>query len=219
MFLLCVSSAFAGFFDSNTALINGNQLHEAACAVGDDNNTSEWDIKSLYSCETKKLYVPYQLWSGSKWNGDKESSCTHEANSTFYVNGTSGTTIKGPEEWENPESLDTVMIWKREKLNGTKQQYFACNEKGIGRVYDSRRGGRYYGLGRCKFPAGHGWEIGKQRICKSTAIEIIKIEIDSKKSLVGIEFKWWYESRDGEFVHDHTYRYEPNIGSVNAWKQ
>lgn len=219
MLLISVSSSFADVIDKNSNLVSAIELHQAACSSLDDINESPWDIKSLYNCKTKTLFVPYQLWTGMKWNGDQGSSCMHEADSTFYVNGKSGTRIKGPEEWRNPKTLDSLKVWKREKLDGSKKQYFACNNKGIGRVYDSRKKGRNYDFGRCKFPAGHGWEIGKQRKCKSTAIEIIKVELDSNKSLSAIEFKWWYQSRDGEYVHDHTYRYEPNIGNVSAWEQ
>jgi hypothetical protein len=219
IFMITVESAYAGFFDNNTSLENSNDLHEIACTKEKGNNSSLWNISSLYDCKTKTIFIPYQLWSGAKWDGNKDSSCIHKADSTFYVNGKSGTTIKGPEDWENPKTSEIIKIWKREKLNGSKQQYFTCNKKGIGRVYDSRKGGRYYDNGRCKFPAGYGWEIGKQRKCNSTAIEIIKIEIDSENNLEGLEFKWWYQNRNGDFVHDHTYRYEPNIGSVNAWKQ
>jgi hypothetical protein len=189
IFVMTVSSSYAGSIDNNSYLESAIELHQAACSEVDDSNESPWDIKSLYNCEAKNLFVPYQLWTGAKWNGDQDSDCMHEADSTFYVNGTSGTTIKGPVEWENPKTLNTLNIWKREKLDDSK------------------------------FPAGQGWEIGKKRECKSTAIEIVKVEIDSNKSLSAIEFKWWYQSRSGEYVHDHTYRYEPNIGNVNAWQQ
>lgn len=121
-------------------------------------------------------------------------------------------------EWKDPKTQNTLKIWKRNKLDDGKQQYFTCNSKGIGCVYDSRKKERSYELGRCKFPAGHGWELGKQRKCKSTAIEIVKVEIDTNKNLSAIEFKWWFQNKRGEYIHDHTYRYEPNIGNVNAWK-
>lgn len=219
VFFITLSSSHAGTRETNSELESTLELHQAACSGGDDLNESPWDIRSLYSCETKKLFVPYQLWTGATWNGNQDSNCMHEADSTFYVNGTSETKISGPLEWSNPKTLDTLKVWKREKLKDAKQQYFTCNNKGIGRVYDSRNGGRYFDSGRCKFPAGKGWELGKQRKCKSTAIEIVKVEIDSSRNLSAIEFKWWYQSRNGEYVHHHTYRYEPNIGNVNAWKQ
>lgn len=196
-----------------------NDIYAIACSDKANKGESPWHISQLYNCEKKELFIPYQLWTGAKWDGNKNSSCMHEANTSFYVNRTSGTTIKGPEKWKNPETEKVETVWKREKMNGSKQQYFTCNEKGIGRVYDSRRGGRYYDSGRCKFPAGYGWEVGKQRRCRNTAIEISKIELDSKNNLSAIEFKWWYENRNGDYIHDHTYRYEPNIGCVNAWKQ
>jgi len=133
------------------------------------------------------------------------------------VNGTSGTTIKGPKKWHHPNLDKELEVWYREKINGSKQQYFVCHEKGIGRVYDSRRG--TYSLGRCKFPAGFGWKFGVQRDCNETAIEITKVELDEKANLVAIEFDWMFENSDGDLIHDHTYRYQPNVGSVNAWEQ
>jgi len=141
----------------------------------------------------------------------------HKSDTLFYVNGKSATKIKGPKKWRHPWLGKELDVWYREKVNGSKQQYFTCHEKGIGRVYDSRRGN--YSLGRCKFPAGFGWQIGVQRDCTETAIEISKIELDENANLVALEFKWWFENSDGDLIHDHTYRYKPNIGSVNAWEQ
>lgn len=180
---------------------------------------SPWHISNLYDCKKSELFIPYQLWTGEKWHGDKYGSCMHDADTQFYVNAKSGTTIKGPKKWVNPKTNNIIEVWSREKMSGSKQQYFACNDKGIGRVFDSRKGGKYYRQGRCKFPAGFGWEVGKKRKCLNTAIEITKLEFDSEKNLSGIEFKWWYKNRSGNYIHDHTYRYEPNVGSVKAWKQ
>ena len=219
MLLITVSSSFAEISTNNSILLSAEALHQAACVEIDDTNASPWSINSLYNCETKQLFIPYQLWTGARWNGDRNSHCMHEADATFYVNGTSETKINGPIDWIHPKTKKTLRVWTRQKQKGAKQQYFTCNSKGIGRVYDNRKQGRYFDLGRCKFPAGKGWAVGKQRKCQSTAIEIVKVELDAKKSLAAIEYKWWYQSRNGKFVHDHTYRYEPNIGNVNAWKQ
>ncbi|BAS68369.1 MAG: hypothetical protein DSY43_04680 [Gammaproteobacteria bacterium] len=197
---------------------NKAELHKLACQ-GERKSNSPWHIINLYNCEENTLFIPYQLWSGADWNGDKNSACMHKANTSFYVNENSGTTIKGPKKWLNPKTNQEIEVWFREKMNGSKQQFFTCNEKGIGRVYDSRRGGRYYKLGRCKFPAGFGWSIGVQRKCKSTMIEIIKIDLNSDNDLSAIEFKWWYKNKKGKHIHDHTYRYEAGYGSTNAWKQ
>ena len=64
------------------------------------------------------------------------------------------------------------------------------HETGIGRVYDSR-GPRYYESGRCRFPAGYGWQVGTRRSCRSTAIEITGIGMDDTGHLEELIFKWW----------------------------
>lgn len=192
-------------------------LHSIACESADQLVSSPWGIANLYDCETDTLFIPYQLWSGALWDGNKAAGCMHVADTTFYVNGISGTVISGPEKWQYPPLDIELDVWTRDKLNGSKSQYFTCHEKGIGRVHDSRRG--YYPLGRCKFPAGFGWPIGVRRECRETAIEITKVELDVESRLAALEFKWWFENSNGQLIHDHTYRYEPNIGSVNAWRQ
>ena len=184
------------------------------------NNNSPWNINNLYSKNDKSFFIPYQLWTGAKWDGDKNKKCTHQVDNTFYVNGKDPTKITGTTKWESPETGEVYDIWKREKLNRHKEQYFVCHDKGIGRVFDSRRGGRYSDIGKCKFPAGYGWKIGERRECLKTAIEITQIDFDKENNLTGIEFKFWYQSRkSGNLVLDHKYRYEPNIGMIRADKQ
>ena len=60
IFLITVSSSYAGFIDNNSGLVSAIELHQAACSEFDDSNESPLDIKSLYNCETKTLFVPYQ---------------------------------------------------------------------------------------------------------------------------------------------------------------
>ena len=202
------------WFSSNT-ITNDNkaQLYKLACE-DKQKSSSSWNISNLYNCQTKTMFIPYQLWTGMDWDGDKDADCMHQADSYFDVNDNSSTTIRGTNKWTNPKTNNELEVWFREKVSGSKQQYFACHDKGIGRVYDSRRGGKYYKTGRCKFPAGYGWQIGKQRKCKSTAIEIIKVDLNSDNDLSAIEFKWWYKSRKhNKYIHDHTYRYEVGYGS------
>ncbi|MBF0195237.1 MAG: hypothetical protein HQL71_11815 [Magnetococcales bacterium] len=196
-----------------------NKIQSLAC--GDSQKVkdgSPWNITNLYDCQKKQLFIPYQLWTGVKWDGNKDSNCIHKADSTFWVNDVSGTTIKGPKEWKHPETDENMAIWVRAKIDGSKQQYFVCHEKGIGRVYDSRKP-KYYEVGRCKFPAGFGWKVGKKRSCDSTAIEITNIELDDKHNLQAIYFNYWNIGYSGSYVLDHKYRYVPNKGMTNAWKQ
>ena len=137
----------------------------------------------------------------------------HTANSSFNVDGNSETTIRGPEQWLNPKSGKVELVWIRLKLDNSKVQFFTCHEKGIGRVYDSRKP-KYYLSGRCKFPAGYNWNILKKRACGNTAIRITQIGIDEFGELTHIIFKWWVTG-----ILDHVYRYAPNYGMTNAWEQ
>ena len=207
--------ALALFFPG-CATVNSNKetetLHKLACSEPKKSD-SVWNIKNLYNCTSKELFVPYQLWTGVNWDGNKNASCMHPADKLFTVNRDSRTTIKGPKKWVNPRTGRTETIWSREKTDGSKQQYFVCHEKGIGRVYDSR-GPRYWDSGRCKFPAGHGWKLSVRRYCISTSIEITKISLDRNQNLSALEFKWWTRS-----TLSNKYRYVPNKGMTNAWSQ
>lgn len=171
-------------------------------------SNSPWNIKNLYNPKDDSIFLPYQLWTGMNWDGNKSASCMHKATSYFSVNGSSDTTITGPHDWQGNK------VWYREKTDGSKQQYFICNSKGIGRVYDSRYPSRVYLTGRCKFPAGYGWKIGIKRDCTATSIKITKMEFNSNYDLSAIEFEWITNG-----YHDHTYRYETFYGMRNAWKQ
>ena len=176
---------------------------------------SPWHISNIYNCENKSFFIPYQLWTGMDWDGDKNASCEHESNSSIYVNGKSGTTIKGMTDFKDPNTGIKAKIWKREKMNGSKQQYFTCNENGIGRIYDKRGNKeRYFDLGRCKFPAGYNWKIEEMRECVDNSIEITNITFYDNKNLHSIEFKWFTKK-----TYDHKYKYVRGTGMTNAWKQ
>ena len=192
---------------------SAQDFHKLACASYPP-SSSPWHVGKLYDCKTRELFVPYQLWTGAKWDGRKEGPCMHKADTTFIVNNGSMTRIWGPKKWRNPKTDKEEMVWVREKVQGWKEQYFTCHAKGIGRLYDSRRP-RYYRNGRCKFPAGHGWKIGVRRDCLKTSLEITHVGLDDKGHLSEIKFKYW--SRRDRL--DHIYRYVPNQGMTNSWKQ
>ena len=199
MIVLCASAAAA------------ESIHERACAGPPDE--AAWHISNLYDCQSRTLYIPYHLWTGMPWDGRKDSPCMHKAYKVFLVNNRSQTSIRGPESWTHPKTSETLQIWVREKARRHKVQYFVCHERGIGRVYDSRRE-RFSRVGRCKFPAGHGWKVGERRECRSTAIEITQVDLDDDGLLARLEFKYFSRGR-----LDHVYRYVPEQGMTNAWKQ
>jgi len=188
-------------------------LHAAACATPAPTPSSPWHISRLYDCKERSLYIPYALWTGAAWDGNRASPCMHDANSRFNVNGSSWTTINGPSEWRHPDSGETYQVWTRAKVNGSKTQLFTCHASGIGRLYDSR-GERVYSPGRCKFPAGAGWRLHTRRFCVDTSIEVSGVELTPENELASLSFKWWF----GDTL-DHIYRYAPERGMLEAWRQ
>lgn len=217
---ILTNSAFLFIFILLSGCVTGNvitkeksaNLYDSVCKKG-IGGASPWNLKQLFDCNTQSYFIPYQIWTGGEWNGDKNAACMHKADLYFTVNNNSTTTIKGPHDWVNPNTGEHVQVWERSKTNGSKTQRFACHAKGIGRVYDSR-GPRYYDVGRCKFPAGYGWKIGERRSCRGTSIEITSITVDENNNLENLTFKWW----SGSYL-DHIYVYAPNQGMLTAWKQ
>ncbi len=187
-------------------------LHDIACEK-DQTTLTPWSLAQLYDCSTRVLFIPYQLWTGAPWDGNRDAPCMHSADTRFTVNEFSDTTIQGPSTWMNRVTGVTDSVWVRTKVSGTKVQYFTCHEKGIGRVHDNRWNVTW-APGRCKFPAGYGWRLSERRYCVDTSIEILAIEKNDKRELTSIEFKWWYDEN-----FDHIYKYVPNYGMLNAWKQ
>lgn len=208
-FLLGLATPAWAWNEETTA----ESFHKLACASYPP-SSSPWHVGNLYDCGTRKMFVPYQLWTGAEWDGRKDGPCMHKADTTFTVNNRSETRIWGPKKWRNPKTDKEEMVWVREKVQGFKEQYFTCHEKGIGRLYDSRRP-RYYRTGRCKFPAGQGWKIHSKRDCLKTSLKITHVGLDDKGRLKELEFEYW--SRRDRL--DHIYRYVPNLGMTNAWKQ
>lgn len=189
-----------------------DSFYKLACA-GYPPSSSPWHVGNLYDCKTRKMFVPYQLWTGAEWDGRKDGPCMHKADTTFDVEGGGLTRIWGPKKWSNIESGEDELVWVREKITRYKVQYFTCHQDGIGRVYDSRYP-KYWYPGRCKFPAGREWKIRSRKDCEGTALEITHVGLDAKGHLEEIEFKYWSRDR-----LDHIYRYVPKQGMTNAWKQ
>ncbi len=75
----------AGYVSADQGSVKPRPLtnYEAAC-VEPATSTSPWNIKNLYDCENRSLFIPYQLWTGADWDGAKDAPCMHTANSLFY---------------------------------------------------------------------------------------------------------------------------------------
>lgn len=185
-------------------------------------NKSAWHIDNLYDCESNTFFIPYQLWSGAEFDGNKKTSKSHQVNNTGFATYNSSTKpkpvhIKGTIKYINKETNkeNSVYVRKNESKGISKTQYFVANDMGIGRVYDDREGGRTFNGKGIKFPAGFGWQLGKRRLAtdiengseRTTEIEITKMSFNDKQELKSITFKWW---SNGNL--DHSYTYTVNNG-------
>jgi hypothetical protein len=231
--------ALASGFPTASAAADSDEIRAAACGAVSAARPSPWHVANLFDCKTGTFFIPYQLWAGARWDGNKAAACMHtvgrewditdhrtvptDDGDTRDVVRPSRTFVKGPVRWTNPETGEVLNIWERHKSGGRKLQRFACHPKGIGRVTDFRKTPSWrtpQPVGRCKFPAGHGWALGKKRECLATAIEITKVELDADKTLAAITFKWWVRrGRSTELYFDHIYRYARERGATDAWAQ
>ncbi len=189
-----------------------------------------WSKQNVYDPETDTYYIPYHLWTGAYWDGNKnENVILHSADTVFWVNGTYETHIKGPEIWRHPYLDKEFKVYRRTKSNRDKVQLFVFHENGIGRVYDHRPTRSYdrYSDGKeVKFPAGWGWKIGvpqtfsftiwdngKKR-SRMTTIEITAIEFDHESVMTALKYNY---SVNG--ILDHKYVYRPRNGMAVAREQ
>ena len=189
-----------------------------------------WSKQNVYDPETDTYYIPYHLWTGAYWDGNKnENVILQSADTVFLVNGVSETRINGPETWRHPYLDKEFKVYRRTKSNRDKVQLFVFHENGIGRVYDhrpTRSYDRYYDGKEVKFPAGWGWKIGvpqtfsftiwdngKKR-SMTTTIEITAIEFDHESVMTALKYNY---SVNG--ILDHKYVYSPRKGMVVAREQ
>lgn len=201
--LLSLASLFLiSCSQDNQKMVN---FHQQVCALPDaTQETSPWHIRHLYDCDTGNLFLPYQLWTGAAWNGDKDASCMHEADITNYRNRR----LQGPVEWKNLKTGEIETTWRVSRPSGVVR-HFSCNSKGIGRRHDNRKPNYVYWNDRCAFPAGFGWEVGKKRHCLKTTIEITHIRLDDNHNLDSITYDWWIKDK-----YDHQFTYQANASRV-----
>ena len=189
-----------------------------------------WSKQNVYDPETDTYYIPYHLWTGAYWDGNKnENVILHSADTVFLVNGVSETRINGPETWRHPYLDKEFKVYRRTKSNRDKVQRFVFHENGIGRVYDhrpTRSYDWYYDGKEVKFPAGWGWKIGAPQTFSftiwaygkkqswTTTIEITAIEFDHESVMTALKYNY---SVNG--ILDHKYVYRPRKGMVVAREQ
>ena len=158
-------------------------------------------------------FIPLELFTGGEIRNDTEIKFT-KANLVF--GDKKRKKITGPEDWEHPNTGEKIKVYKRTRKgqSGLKTQLFTITNDGqcIGRVWDSRRGGRVIKNG-CKFPLGV-WKEGETRtFLGSSGGKTRKIELKilklGKKQKDSVKFNWKYYDGSGKLMDDNDYTFSP----------
>ena len=158
-------------------------------------------------------FIPLELFTGGDIREDKEIKFT---NANLVFGEKKRKKIVGPENWKNPQTGETIKVYKRTRKgqNGLKTQLFTVTNDGqcIGRVWDSRRGGRVIKNG-CKFPLGV-WKEGETRSFEGTSggkprkIELTILKL-GKKQKDKVKFNWKLYDGRGKLMDDNDYTFSP----------
>jgi hypothetical protein len=164
-------------------------------------------------------FIPLELFTGGEIRDDTEIKFT-KANLVFGEKKRKK--IVGPEDWKNPQTGKLIKVYKRTRKgqSGVKTQLFTVTNDGqcIGRVWDSRRGGRIIVNG-CKFPLGV-WKEGETRSFEGSSggkprkieLKILKL---GKKQNSSIKFNWkLYNMKNGKLMDDNDYTFSPGKAMV-----
>ena len=158
-------------------------------------------------------FIPLELFTGGEIRNDTEIKFT-KANLVF--GDKKRKKIIGPEDWEHPNTGEKIKVYKRTRKgqSGLKTQLFTITNDGqcIGRVWDSRRGGRVIKNG-CKFPLGV-WKEGETRTFigssggKSRKIELKILKL-GKKQKDSVKFNWKLYDGSGKLMDNNDYTFSP----------
>ena len=158
-------------------------------------------------------FISLELFTGGDIREDKEIKFT---NANLVFGEKKRKKIVGPEDWKNPQTGETIKVYKRTRKgqNGLKTQLFTVTNDGqcIGRVWDSRRGGRVIKNG-CKFPLGV-WKEGETRLFEGSSggkprkIELTILKL-GKKQKDKVKFNWKLYDGSGKLMDDNDYTFSP----------
>ena len=161
----------------------------------------------------EERFIPLELFTGGEIRTDNEIKFT-EANLVF--GDKKRKKIVGPQNWKHPYKSETIKIYTRTRKSqsGLKTQLFTITNDGqcIGRVWDSRRGGKVIENG-CKFPLGL-WKKGETRtFLGSSGGKPRKIELKilklGKKTNSGVKFNWKLFDGSGKLMDNNDYTFAP----------
>jgi hypothetical protein len=224
LFLFAVFSAL--FFSSNSiakdfSLKNQSQVKAIYNESLNNKSSNPWHITNLYSKEDDSFFIPYHLWSGSNWDGNKNSeNCMHDVrNKWVFKRGDRErkNRVSAPMDYKMPESGKIVKTFQVENRRNT--QNYVCHEKGLARIYD----GRFDDAGvlseldgkECKFPAGFGWRLDESQDCSDSSPKETKVvELIFDENFILKKMSYTYEKKEGRKTRrkNDYYEYEPDKG-------
>jgi hypothetical protein len=90
-------------------LANKSDIAKLIKVVGSQSASNAWHFNNLYDSSSDSFFIPYQLWSGAKWDGVKSvEKCMHKANTTWTYFNPRNTKSKGkiisPVKYPHPSS-------------------------------------------------------------------------------------------------------------------
>jgi hypothetical protein len=207
-------------------LASKSDVTKLAETVGSQSASNPYHFINLYDASSDSFFIPYQLWSGAKWDGVKSvEKCMHKANTTWTYFNPRNTKSKGkiisPVKYPHPSSGEVFQTFEWKGRKGS--QNYICHAKGLARIYDHRF--KKAGLldspilngTECKFPAGFGWQIGVSQDCNPEAPKqttVTELMFDENFNLV--KMKYTYTEKEGfsAKVADDYYEYEVGKGRV-----
>ena len=167
----------------------------------------------IFPVLSDERFIPLELFTGGEIREDTEIKFT---NANLVFGEKKRKKIVGPEDWKNPQTGETIKVYKRTRKgqSGLKTQLFTVTNDGqcIGRVWDSRRGGRVIKNG-CKFPLGI-WKEGESRSFtgasggKPRKIELTILKL-GKKQKDKVKFNWKLYDASGKLMDDNDYTFSP----------
>ena len=165
------------------------------------------------NAQSNERFIPLELFTGGDIRDDTEIRFTP---ADLVFGEKKRKKIVGPEDWKNPQTGETIKVYKRTRKgqSGSKTQLFTVTNDGqcIGRVWDSRRGGRVIKNG-CKFPLGV-WKEGETRSFEGTSggkprkIELTILKL-GKKQKDKVKFNWKLYDGSGKLMDDNDYTFSP----------
>ena len=207
-------------------LASKSDVTKLAETVGSQSASNPYHFINLYDASSDSFFIPYQLWSGAKWDGVKSvEKCMHKANTTWTYFNPRNTKSKGkiisPVKYPHPWSGEVFQTFEWKGRKGSTN--YICHSKGLARIYDHRF--KRAGLldspilngTECKFPAGFGWQIGVSQDCNPEAPKqttVTELMFDENFNLV--KMKYTYTEKEGfsAKVADDYYEYEVGKGRV-----